>query len=143
MASALPPEFRGTLVACFALMLTAAAPELPAGTVQRVPPEQAMAILGHTVTDRDGKNIGHLVDVLVGAQGDPQAAVIDFGGFMGVGNRKVAVQWSALRFAPGDPRRPISLELAQDQIKVAPEYADVAKPAQVVIAPTAPPTPSQ
>ena len=102
-----------------------------------------MAILGHTVTDPDGKNIGHLVDVLVGAQGDPQAAVIDFGGFMGVGNRKVAVQWSALRFAPGDPRRPITLELAQDQIKAAPEYADVAKPAQVVIAPPAQPTPSQ
>ena len=97
-----------------------------------------MAILGHTVTDPDGKNIGHLVDVLVGAQGDPQAAVIDFGGFMGVGNRKVAVQWSALRFAPGDPRRPITLELAQDQIKAAPEYKDVTKPAPVVVTPETP-----
>jgi hypothetical protein len=139
----LPPDFRGTLVACIALLLTAAAPEPPASTVQRVPPEQAMAILGHTVTDPDGKNIGHLVDVLVGAQGDPEAAVIDFGGFMGVGNRKIAVQWSALRFAPGDPKRPITVELTQDQIKAAPEYADVAKPAQVVIAPLAPPTSSQ
>ena len=110
-----------------------------------------MAILGHTVTGPDGKNIGHLVDVLVGALGDvlvgalgdPQAAVIDFGGFMGVGNRKIAVQWSALHFAPGDPKRPIALELTQDQIKAAPEYVDVAKPAQVVIAPLAPPTSSQ
>ncbi len=80
-----------------------------------------MAILGHTVTDPNGKNIGHLVDVLVGAQGDPEAAVIDFGGFMGVGNRKIAVQWSALRFAPGDPKRPITVELTQDQIKAAPD----------------------
>ncbi len=102
-----------------------------------------MAILGHTVADPNGKKIGHLVDVLVGAQGDPQAAVIDFGGFMGVGDRKVAVQWSALRFAPGDPKRPITLDLTQDQIKAAPESVDAAKPAQVVIAPTAPPTPSQ
>jgi PRC-barrel domain protein len=139
----LPPHFRGTLVTCIALLLTAAAPEPPAGTVQRVPPEQAMAILGHTVTDPDGKNIGHLVDVLVGGQGDPEAAVIDFGGFMGVGNRKIAVQWSALHFAPGDPKRPITVELTQDRIKAAPEYADVAKPAQVVIAPPAPPTSSQ
>ncbi len=88
------------VVACFALLLTAAAPEPPAGIVLRVPPEQAMAILGHTVTDPDGKNIGRLVDVLVGAEGEPQAAVIDFGGFMGVGSRKIAVQWSALHFAP-------------------------------------------
>ena len=102
-----------------------------------------MAILGHTVTDPDGKNIGHLVDVLVGGQGDPEAAVIDFGGFMGVGNRKIAVQWSALHFAPGDLKRPITVELTQDQIKAAPEYADVAKPAQVVIAPPAPSTSSQ
>jgi hypothetical protein len=130
-------------VACCALLLTAAAPEPPAGSVLRVPPEQAMAILGHTVAGPDGKNIGHLVDVLVGALGDPQAAVIDFGGFMGVGNRKIAVQWSALHFAPGDPKRPIALELTQDQIKAAPEYVDVAKPAQVVIAPLAPPTSSQ
>ena len=102
-----------------------------------------MAILGHTMTDPDGKNIGHLVDVLVDARGDPQAAVIDFGGFMGVGNRKIAVQWSALRFAPGDPKRPITVELTQDQIKAAPEYANVGKPAQVVIAPPTPSTQSQ
>ena len=96
-----------------------------------------MAILGHMVSDPDGKNIGRLVDVLVGAQGEPQAAVIDFGGFMGVGNRKVAVQWSALHFAPGDAKHPLTLELTQDQIKAAPEYGDVAKPAQVVVAPPA------
>ena len=61
---------------------------------------------------------------------------------MGVGNRKIAVQWNALHFAPGDPKRPTTLELTQDQIKAAPEYADVAKPAQVVIAPPAPLTSS-
>jgi hypothetical protein len=147
----MPPEFRGTLVACVALLLAAAAPEPPASSVQRVPPEQAMAILGHTVAGPDGKTIGRLVDVLVGPQGEPQAAVIDFGGFMGVGNRKIAVQWSALHFAPGDPKYPLTLDLTQDQIKAAPEYADVAKPAQVVVAapgqastaPATSPTPSQ
>jgi hypothetical protein len=133
----MPPRFRGTLFACVAFLLAAAGPESPVSSVQRVPPEQAMAILGHMVSDPDGKDIGRLVDVLVGAQGEPQAAVIDFGGFMGVGNRKVAVQWSALHFAPGDPKHPLTLELTQDQIKAAPEYGDAAKPAQVVVAPPA------
>ena len=64
----------------------------------------------------------------------PQAAVIDFGGFMGVGSRKIAVEWSALHFAPGDAKHPITLDLTQDQIKAAPEYKDVAKPAPVVVA---------
>jgi hypothetical protein len=128
------------------LLLTAAAP--PASEVQHVPPEEALAVLGHEVTDGEGKVIGRLVDVLVSEQGQPQAAVIDFGGFMGVGSRKIAVQWSTLHFAPADAKNPITLELTQDQIKAAPEYKDIAKPAPVVTAspaqadPTAPDTTS-
>ena len=79
-----------------------------------------------------------IVDVLVGDRGEPQAAVIDFGGFMGVGNRKIAVQWSALHFAPADAKQPITLDLTLDQLKAAPEYKDVAKPAPVVLAPETP-----
>ena len=95
-----------------------------------------MAILGHTVTDPDGKTIGRLVDVLVGNDGEPQAAVIDFGGFLGVGSRKLAVQWSTLHFAPANAKQPITLDLSQDQIKAAPEYKDPEKAAPVVVAPT-------
>ena len=116
----MPPQRRGIL---FALLLTAAAS--PTSEVQHVPPDQALAILGHMVADPEGKDIGRLVDVLVGDQGQPQAAVIDFGGFLGVGNRKIAVEWSVLHFAPTDPKHPITLDLTQDQIKAAPEYKDV------------------
>jgi hypothetical protein len=130
----MPQRHRGVL---FALLLTAAASP-PAAEVQHVPPEQAIAILGHGVADPAGKEIGRIVDVLVGDQGEPQAAVIDFGGFMGVGNRKIAVQWSALHFAPADAKQPITLDLTQDQLKAAPEYKDVAKPAPVVLAPETP-----
>jgi hypothetical protein len=51
----------------FALALTAAAP--PPSDVQDVPPEQAMAILGHNISGPDGKDIGRVVDVLVDGQG--------------------------------------------------------------------------
>src|SRR5215471_13556094 len=113
--------------AFFTLLLTAAAS--PAGEVQHVPMDQTLAILGHKVADPEGKDIGRLVDVLVGGEGQPQAGVIDFGGFLGVGSRKIAVEWSALHFAPGDTKHPITLDLTQDQIKAAPEYKDAAKPA--------------
>ncbi len=138
----MPSHCSGTIVACIALLLTLAAAEPPAGDVQHVPPEQALAILGHTVADPDGKDVGRLVDVLVGWDGAPQAAVIDFGGFMGVGSRKIAVQWSTLHFAPGDTAHAITLDLTPDQIKAAPEYKDVTKAAPVVGAPTAPPAPT-
>jgi hypothetical protein len=114
----------------------------PKSAVQSVPPEDAEAILGQRVTDQEGKEIGRLVDVLVDTNGQPQAAVIDFGGFMGVGNRKVAVHWSVLHFNPGDAKHKITLEMTPDQIKAAPEFLNPNKAASVVTptdtAPTSP-----
>jgi hypothetical protein len=97
-----------------------------------VAPDEAEAILGQRVTDPAGKEIGRLVDVLVDANGQPQAAVIDFGGFMGVGNRKIAVHWTALRFYPGNPKHKVALEMTPDQIKAAPEFLNTNKAAPVV-----------
>src|ERR1700744_2106918 len=74
------------------------------GQVVRVPPEDVMTILGTPVTGPDGKTIGRLVDVLVNAAGMPEAAVIDVGGFMGVGSRTIAVHWGALHFDPMDQK---------------------------------------
>ena len=85
------------------------------------------------MTAPDGKTIGRLVDVLVDATGTPEAAVIDVGGFMGVGARKIAVHWSTLHFAPGNPKQPITLDLTLDQLKAAPEYRNPSKPAPVVL----------
>jgi hypothetical protein len=120
-----------------------AAPPPPAqSAVHSVAPESAEAILGQRVTDVEGKDIGRLVDVLVDANGEPQAAVIDFGGFMGVGNRKIAVHWSVLHFNPGDPKNKVMLEMTPDQIKAAPEFLNPNKAAPVVTpANTAPTSP--
>ena len=42
--------------------------------------------------------MGRIVDVLVDRSGEVRAAIIDFGGFLGVGSRKIAVDWDALHF---------------------------------------------
>jgi hypothetical protein len=112
----------------------------PQSAVQSVAPEEAEAILGQRVMDQEGKDIGRLVDVLVDANGQPQAAVIDFGGFMGVGNRKIAVHWSTLRFNPGDLKHKVTLEMTPDQIKAAPEFLNPDKAAPVVTPASAAPT---
>jgi hypothetical protein len=90
-----------------------------------------MSIMGVTIQGPAGKDIGRLADVLVGQNGQPVAAVIDFGGFLGVGNRKVAVDWKSLKFSPGDKGHQITLELAPDQLRAAPDYKDQ-QPAPVV-----------
>jgi hypothetical protein len=82
-------------------------------------------ILGREVRSAADENMGRIVDVLVDRGGQMRAAVIDFGGFLGVGSRKIAVDWNALRFPPPtDKADHITLELTRDQVKAAPEYQD-------------------
>jgi hypothetical protein len=87
--------------------------------------QDVQGILGRQVLSAAGEDMGRVIDVVVDRAGQARAAVIDFGGFLGVGNRKVAIDWSALRFSPtGSNYDRITLELTRDQVKAAPEYKD-------------------
>src|SRR6266513_4856464 len=81
--------------------------------------------LGKEVRSGTGENLGRIVDVLVDQDGQVRAAVIDFGGFLGVGSRKIVVDWRALHFAPADQPDRISLDLTRDQLSAAPEYSRI------------------
>jgi sporulation protein YlmC with PRC-barrel domain len=87
--------------------------------------EDVQAILGRQVLSSAGEDMGRVVDIVVDRSGQVRAAVIDFGGFLGVGNRRVAVDWAALRFSPTGSRYDrITLELTREQVNAAPEYKD-------------------
>ncbi len=88
--------------------------------------EDARGILGREVRTAAGENMGRIVDVVVDRAGQVRASVIDFGGFLGVGSRKIAVDWNLLRFARVGANKDdsIILELAREQVKAAPEYRE-------------------
>ena len=88
-------------------------------------------ILGKEVRSPTGENMGRIVDVIVDQRGQTRAAVIDFGGFLGVGSRKIVVDWSALHFSPTGQNEQITVDLTRDQLKAAPEYRS-GKPVVVV-----------
>jgi PRC-barrel domain protein len=86
---------------------------------------QAQGVLGRDVRSTADENMGRIVDVIVDRTGRVRAAIIDFGGFLGVGSRKIAVDWNAFRFRPDSAKRDvITLGLTRDQVKEAPEYKD-------------------
>jgi hypothetical protein len=86
---------------------------------------QVQGILGREVRSATDENMGRVVDILVDQEGNVRAAIIDFGGFLGVGVRKIAVEWKALRFVDEkNDRGALRLELTRDQVKAAPEYQD-------------------
>jgi hypothetical protein len=80
------------------------------------------SVLGREVRTRVEEDVGRIIDLLADRYGHVQAAVIEFGGFLGIGTRKIAVEWSALHFEH-DGRKPVVIvELTRDELRVAPEY---------------------
>ncbi len=101
------------------------APPAPPAAVTILTDHEVEGILGREVVSSAGEDMGRIVDVLVDRRGQVRAAIIDFGGFLGVGSRKIAVDWSALHFPPPEkPDAKITLELTRDQVKAAPEYQE-------------------
>jgi hypothetical protein len=86
---------------------------------------EVQGILGGEVYSTSNETMGRIADVIVDGEGKPRAAIIDFGGFLGVGSRKIAVDWKALHFVPSASKRyRITLELNREQVKAAPEYKE-------------------
>ncbi len=82
-------------------------------------------MLGRDVRSNANEDMGKIVDVIVDRSDTVRAAVIDFGGFLGVGSRRIVVDWNALRFGRvADKSDSVSLELTKDQVKAAPEYKE-------------------
>jgi hypothetical protein len=108
----------------------APAASVPAGnaapaSVTVIDAVDAHGILGRDVKSAANENMGRIVDVIVDRGGVVRGAVIDFGGFLGVGSRKIVVDWSALQFwNVANPSQSITLELTRDQVKAAPEYKE-------------------
>lgn len=96
-----------------------------------------MPILGKDVVSATGEKMGPIVDVLFDGSGKPRAAIIDFGGFLGVGTRKIAIDWGALLFDMGDKKNVIALDISRQQLEAAPEYKGPDQPVSIVTLPHA------
>ena len=99
--------------------------------------EQLESVLGIEAFSSTGEDMGRVVDIIVDRTGQIRAAIIDFGGFLGVGSRKIAVDWRSLHF---DPKKAgaVVVNLTKDQLRVAPVYK-AAEPVVMIGGPAAKP----
>jgi PRC-barrel domain len=97
----------------------------PPPSVTIINATDARGVLGRDVRSPTDEDMGRIVDVIVDRQGTVRAAVIDFGGFLGVGSRKIVVDWNALHFGRvANKGESITLELTKEQVVAAPEYKE-------------------
>lgn len=85
------------------------------------------SLLGREVRTRNN-DPGRIIDVLADSDGRVRAAVVELGGFLGIGTRKIAVDWTALRFDGGKKGQMVVLDMTREQLRLAQEY----KPSQPV-----------
>jgi sporulation protein YlmC with PRC-barrel domain len=76
--------------------------------IERQMQEQFLAddLIGSAVQNQQGEEIGQITDLLLSRDGEIVGVVIGVGGFLGVGQRDVGLQWTAIELAAdadGDP----------------------------------------
>jgi hypothetical protein len=99
--------------------------------------DSIVSVLGRKVQGANGEDLGRVVDVLADAAGRVRVAIIEFGGFLGVGNRRIAVDWSLLRFPAGGQDKSLTLSVSGKKLQSAPEYKNSNHP-QALMAPQTP-----
>ncbi|MEJ0093635.1 MAG: PRC-barrel domain-containing protein [Methylocella sp.] len=106
--------------------------------------QQLDSILGKNVLSLTGEDMGRIVDVIVDRTGQARAVIIDFGGFLGVGTRKIAVDWGMIRFPSNGKMDNVIMDLSRNQLRVAPIFKPgdpvviVGRPAAAQVAAPAP-----
>jgi sporulation protein YlmC with PRC-barrel domain len=100
-------------------------------------------VIGASVRNAQNETIGSVSDLVIDHEGKVKAAVVSVGGFLGIGDKHVAVPWSDVKLeadtrssAPGTAtsgsadasRNPmLLLNMTKDQLKQAPEFKTLAQ----------------
>ena len=88
----------------------------------------ASDIIGQTVYSSagdDGQNIGSISDLVLSPDGVAEAVVIGVGGFLGIGKKDVAIEYSLVNWTERDGNRYLVVETTPEALKALPTF-DVA-----------------
>jgi sporulation protein YlmC with PRC-barrel domain len=129
---------RQTLIAglaAMALMLPASAmaqdKAAPAGATlefigkQKADEHFASSLIGANVTNPAGETLGSVNNLMVGPNGELTAAVIGVGGFLGIGEKNVAVPYDALQTTTEDDELKVVLNTTKAELETAQDYRDI------------------
>jgi sporulation protein YlmC with PRC-barrel domain len=74
------------------------------------------------VYDPKDQKIGEIMDVLVNPNGQIDAAIVGVGGFLGAGEKDVAVSFNAIKASKKNDKTYLTLDTTKDALKNAPGF---------------------
>lgn len=83
-------------------------------------------LIGASVYGPDNTSIGEINDLLIGDNADVKAVVVSVGGFLGIGEKNVAIPYSSLNVTRKDGSASIdkvTVTYSKDELKNAPNFA--------------------
>lgn len=92
----------------------------PASTVQRPGQVDVQKLIGRSVTNPQNETVGDIESVIVDADGKVRTVIVGVGGFLGMGERHVAIAWDRLTVSPSDQK--VMISSTKDQLKALPPY---------------------
>ncbi|MVA96667.1 PRC-barrel domain containing protein [Nitratireductor sp. CAU 1489] len=85
----------------------------------------AEELIGTTVYGVDDENIGEIGDVVLSQDGDVDAIIVDVGGFLGIGEKEVAIGMDNLEFmTDGNGNRYLYTAFTQEELEAQPAYEE-------------------
>ncbi|QQP88513.1 PRC-barrel domain-containing protein [Skermanella sp. TT6] len=82
--------------------------------------DQVSGMIGTNAVTANDENVGEIENLLIGADGQVEAAIIEWGGFLGIGSRTAAVPWSELRLNEAGDR--VVIDMTRDEMEALPAY---------------------
>lgn len=79
-------------------------------------------IYNQSVYDSANNKIGEVQDILLSPDGRATALIIGVGGFLGIGEKEVAVPFNALKRTTKDSKAYLTLDASKDALKSAPGF---------------------
>jgi len=83
---------------------------------------RASKIVGSTVKNSAGETIGDVNEIVLAKDGQVSAVIIGVGGFLGLGEREVAVSFKSLRTTQDGVRTVLTLDADKETLRAAPEW---------------------
>jgi sporulation protein YlmC with PRC-barrel domain len=74
------------------------------------------------VYDQQNNKIGEVMDVLVNKSGQVDAAIVGVGGFLGAGEKDVAVSFDAIKATKKNDKVYLTMDTSKDALKKAPGF---------------------
>lgn len=103
-------------------------PSIEFVTAQPASQSLARVFLGAPVTNREGHTVGDVNDLMFDMAGNISTVVIGVGGFLGMGEKIIAVPFNALTIgSSSDGARTIMLSATKDALKLAPTFTATEK----------------